>query len=441
MIIVLFNIITFILVVIIVKDYKLGFLSFLCARIAIPNMVRFEVGNISINIFDILTIALLCSLILHIKQIKFKLPISIKYFLSLYIISTLILIFLSSAIVPYSHQIYIFIKKYVFQEILIIYTAYQAFQYINIKKYVNVIISISILCGIYGILAYILGFNPYVNILSLIYNGVDNVFEMFQEESRGVLEGRISGTMPHPLAWGQFWNIIIAFYFIIRKEVCALFKYTFLPIGIINCFLCGSRTSIVTFCIIVVFVLFDEKLRTRVRYSFFFLLFFISLSISQKDNKKFKESISYIEATICFWDEDKSKNAGIGGSSKSMREIQFEESLNIAYANAIGGVGLDYEYYSIDNPSVSNPLLLGFESIIFKKLVEQGFLGLICFFILYYLLFKFLTSNLKKKYVYYGYFISFLSSILITNIQGHNWIIFISLLFLFKLNYKYLIYK
>ena len=139
----------------------------------------------------------------------------------------------------------------------------------------------------------------------------------------------------------------------------------------------------------------------------------------------------YIKSAVFFWDETISNKAEINGSNVGMRIEQLNTTLSdVAKENLIAGYGLGYrEYATIKN--VRNEDMLGFESIVFSKMYEQGLIGLICFFLY---LFQFYSLGIKtisknKRLLFTGYFLSYILSILFTGNQNSlNWFVFLGLL-------------
>ncbi len=149
--------------------------------------------------------------------------------------------------------------------------------------------------------------------------------------------------------------------------------------------------------------------------------------------------VKYIFATVMFWDDSYARDANIIGSSSDMRNNQLEASVNIAFHNPFGG-GFDYQSYAREtNKRVSNNLM-GLESIVFKKLVEQGFIGLlvffVCFWMLYYEIRKY-AGTIENKIKLLAFSSGYLTNILFTGLQGSNWSLFVVLMFYYYHTYKH----
>ena len=290
----------------------------------------------------------------------------------------------------------------------------------NSIAYARAIFLIAIICGVYGIFSYVIGENPYITLISLSYAGEDSVASLFLDEERGSLMGRAYGTMVHPLAWGQFWCILLAFAMLIRRKIS---KVIFLPlfvIGMVNIYLCGSRSAMLSFGI----ALFAFFVTLRIREKIVVLLFMIIGLTYMSTNPEIRksETMSYLLANVFFWDDSYSEDASIRGSSSEMRSDQLNVAFDVAINNPTG-VGYGYLYYKNEYPRTDIVGLLGLESVFLKKIVELGFISLFAYFYFMFLLYKFGASVIKdnsSKMMFLGYFWSYLICVLVTGIQARS---------------------
>lgn len=437
MITLLFDIYIAIVCLVIFRNIQVGFLITLISKILIPGVVRFDLGPISVAIYDVFTLALLFSFVIS-KSYKWKIQYPIARYFYIYVVSTFILIFFSSAYVPYGYQLYSFAKSFLFQTILYIWIGFHVFRNFKLNKVISILCIVSLFAGIYGIYGYITSSNPYIILLNLLY-GNESDFSFFLEESRGGLHGRTYGTMGHPLAWGQFWNIFLCLLWIYRRTVNKYLAVVVFSIGIINIVLCGSRTALVTLFVFCIFILLSYGIKKLLLIipSAYLLLSVILMALPQEIKRS--DMVSYIESGLFFWDSSYSEKAGIVGSSTEMRYTQLQKTVDITMKNPLAGVGYNYQYFVLDsNRSLDNDLM-GLESIIIKILIEQGFTGLFVFFYIFNLLriyFLKKEKEEKNKILLNGYFISFLISILFTGIQGNSYGFFMYFLILIN-NCKY----
>lgn len=434
--ILLFNLLILIVCAIILFNIKLGFSLVFLLKILVPSVVRLQLNSFSIAINDVLVTVLLISFLLHKSEIKVVMPSKLKRYFGIYIFSIPILIVCSTAFVPYSFQFMSFLKGFLFQTMLYVIMGYYVLKVSNIKLIIRGLCVVSLLAGGYGIYSYIIGHNIYVGALNVLY-GREDIFAYFSDEVRGGLQGRTYGTMGHPLSWGQYWNLFIAFIWLFKEYVNKHVFILMVIVGLANIILCGSRTSIVTFIVLMIFVLLYQGFkRLLIIIPSLYLGLILCLSILPQTYKN-SGIVQYVESGIFFWDSSYSEKAGIVGSDKQMRVRQLQKSIDVMEKNPIGGIGYNYQYYVLQSNRIVTDDLFGLESIIFKLLVEQGVIGLIVFFYTYNLLFRYSTSLYKdrrRKILLCGYFASFLTSICFTGIQGASYFYFMIFLFLIIFN-------
>lgn len=434
MIVLLFNIIILVVGILTLYNFRAGYLAIFCSKILIPHMVRFGIGSLSLSIADVFSLILIVSFIFHRTQLtKGKhYPLILKKYFIIEIVITLLLIILSSGYVPYSYQFTSFIKT-ILQTFVFMWLGYWAFTPIANKRILNIIFIVLIGAGFYGILSYLIKFNPYVDLLYIVYSGEENIYSIFMDEERGGLVGRTSGTMTHPLGWGQMWNLVIGLYFLYNKNINKFLGFIIVVIGIINIIFCGSRAAIVALVILYIFYLFSLS-RKKVFKNLFIILSLLTMGFfAFRKNENIEKVSKYIQAAVFFWDQEASNEAEIRGSSVNMRIRQFEVSIEKA-ASSIGGLGYNYQLYTLNNYRKADDELYGLESVIFKKFVEQGFIGMIVFIYTTTLLLKYARRNEKhkEKVLITGFFCSYIATISITGIQGETWPLFFVIILLFK---------
>lgn len=411
----------------ILVNFERGFFLYLLLGLILPTFVEFRIGSLSININDLLLLFLFLSFLIHKAKLKKDFTnIQIRKLLSIYVISTLVLIFLASY-VPFSIQFYGFIKGTLFHEAMPVIFAFYAFSNVKLNNLIisKVLIYIAIIIGCYGIICYLIHANPYMSMLNLLYLD-EYVFEHFITETRAGLTGRVSGTVNHPLTWGQLWNILLAFFVINRDKIGKTNFNVILILSCLNLLFSGSRSAFIALFPLVICYLLSVGRIKIMRYVIGFSMLLASCYFILPDNMQM-----YIKSAVFFWDDSISDAADINGSNVNMRLDQLETTLNdVSKANLIAGFGLGYREYSVSK-GTKNEDMLGYESVFFSKMYEQGLLGTICFFIylsqFYVLGCKTLVS--KKKLLFTGYFFSYLLSILFTGIQNSlGWFVFFGLL-------------
>lgn len=169
------------------------------------------------------------------------------------------------------------------------------------------------------------------------------------------------------------------------------------------------------------------------------IVLFLNFDFQNKGIESFKDQLY---SSICFWDDSRAANNNIAGSSYDMRQNQLEASFYHIRNNILFGLGYNLQMYLLEGKTGGFSDMLGFESILFKLLVEQGIVGFLFFAVFYFEYFKvyFTRKSLNKIYTI-AYFLSFCVSILTTGIQD-TWLYFLLLPILFVLkfdvkNYEY----
>ena len=437
---IIFDILIAVLVFFIVKKLSIGVLLIFFAKIIIPFYVRFYLGRtFDFAMYDIVSLALLCSLLFRLHE-REKLPVNILIVLWFPLISGVFLALFSSALVPYEYQFVSLAKNLFLGEIVFLVAFYYKAKYFNCSFFCKLFLLVAIMSGLYGIFAYLIGMNPYITMLAYTYTGKDYMFSYFLDETRGFLMGRASGVFPHPLIWGQFWNIAIPFFVLVKKDLNKVLLWLCISVGFVNVVLCGSRTALLTLLVSASFYFLSLGYKKIIMFFLLFVvLIFLFVLYPTKSDFFANDYLTYLKSVVFFWDDSYVLSLGINGSNAEMRQSQMKAVMNFIASNPIAGIGYNYQYYCLENTGVSRYALMGMESVVFKKLVEQGFAGLICFGIVLCALFRETSKKIqiKSDYLcYLGFFLAFVASACFTGIQGGNWPLFVSLNFLLCFYYS-----
>lgn len=248
----IFDILILIISIFIIVDFKKGYIYMLCSLFLCP--ISLQVGSFTLSAKLFYLIPLTLSFIVNKQYLKFKGTKKIIKPICIYVVGTFFLIYLSAKVVPISFQIYSLIRDFILMNILYFVFGIYSLGLCSYKDLKPFLLSLGI-AGVYGILTYVIGFNPLTIFLNTLYN-VDVKVDIlsFAEERRGVLTSRVWGTMGHPLSWGQFWGLaipILLFYFErYKNKYCILL----LVIGIINVFLSGSRAALVQAALAIILI-------------------------------------------------------------------------------------------------------------------------------------------------------------------------------------------
>lgn len=229
---------------------------------------------------------------------------------------------------------------------------------------------------------------------------------------RGAIQGRTQGTLSHPLVWGQIINVLLLFLLMIKPYLKKSTFFIFFSILFLNAILCGSRTILLSALIGVGLTLLKSSPKKIIQYTVIGLLSaMIALNIASQ-NKKYQIYVDTIEATLFFWNQEKSDNIEIKGSSVELREKQLAETFRLIQNDLFTGLGQGW----IDNDYQKNgqhPIMLGFESIIYRKVIETGLVGFIIWLIFYLRIYQTVSQYTKKnkirinwKIIFFPYLIS-----------------------------------
>ncbi|SHK91869.1 O-antigen ligase [Fibrobacter sp. UWEL] len=420
----------------ILKDIRKGFCAALCARILFPEVTRFQAFGVNLAIYDILIAFLGLSFLWSLYKREFsdfkgKKPSGLIFFIIFYYLSSCVLIFFSADLIPQEEQFKCFFKT-AFQETFYLIVGYYALRDADRKFFFNLLIAVACVAGLYGIYAYMTSSNPYV--MSIISSfSVDSNYDEFLTEARGALKSRTSGTLAHPLTWGQLWGLLFAFYAVLSQtdQKPLWFNIAFSGLALINILLCGSRTALISAIVFGIFFFFSRESVTRFKIlaaAFIFLMGVLALPIN--DSKY--PVVTYMKSAIFFWDDSYSRSAGINGSNADMRLEQLDEVVTILEMFPMGGLGYNSTTIFADHPLFDR--MRGFESVAFRKTLEQGWLGFLCFLISFagFAIWSIRnTSTGKEKLFMAGYFASYMASILVTGIQS-TWFVFLLLPLLYS---------
>ena len=398
--------------ILILIDYSRGFFAVLLAKLFIPIFVRFTLGPVNIDVFDLWIIFLFISIFFHRVKINELIRFPLFKLFSLYC-TLLVIIALFSTKLSFGEQFLHIIKSILFQDFLLFFYAYLVFSNEHNKttflKYLTVVCFI---CGLYGIFVYLTQQNLYVDSLSKAFTGQTNIYSDFLFDARMGLKGRTSGTLPHPLSWAQHWCIIICFIWLIKNHIKKSLCVSLLLLGFINVFLSGSRAAFL--CLIPLFWNFFIQANLLIKTCLILIATASTvgvLGVTSNFNSLFKTVVSLIVDT---------SGTGATGSSSTMRLSQIENMLSILKGRDFL---FGYGYGFLSSESVLRESLAqemrGFESVIFQKIFDTGIVGCVVFFGFIKKMFEIIKKYLEiRDSSLTAFFSSYLIAIIVTGIQG-----------------------
>lgn len=428
----IFDFLILAIVTCIIAKPKIGAVAVLCSSILIPSMVRFEFGPLSLALSDVLSLSIIAYLVMNRSLNTYQMPVCLKKYYYLFVIGSLAFALFSAEIVPLSYQLKSIFKDLILGEYIVILYFNKTISTSELRFTIRSLTICAIIAGVYGVISYLIHINLYVTITSIEYSGADFAASIFLDEARGGMLGRTCGTMTHPLAWGQFWTIFVPFAIVCRGKIDNKYMcWAIVVLGFLNCLFSGSRTAILCIIISIAFIFIDLIKKNLISFIALFVIAIVSLSFMNKNYLKNNETFNFIQSAVFFWDDEKSASTEVIGSSTKMRESQLDESIKIANRNTFG-IGYNYQYYSLNNDRVANSTLWGMESVVFKRLVEQGWMGLLLYFCCVVLLIGyFVRVCIVYRYPILnvaGMFGGFLGSLIITGEQGDSILIFFCLI-------------
>lgn len=367
------------------KNFTKGFVYIVALRLLIPASVRMIGIGISVNTF--LTFVLFLSFCIH-RLYVIKMPSTLRHLIMFWILTSLL-------IVPFAYSMSVqeqlsnMFSFFVVDLLLGIMGWYAIRKEVDFQFFIKVLFITIAIIGIYGIYEYITKSNPYSTWAIETFNsGQQNFSVSFLQEKRGVLDGRIMGTSFHPLAWGLQMGLLLMFVCMNSKKHSRRFVFFLVTLIVVNAFLCGARTALVMvflYALISLYLNFRFLLRRIILLLFSVLL----LSFLIPKNETTKIFVDTIESSLFFWNEKKSDEVGVGGSSVSMRLKQLAFSFELIKDQLWVGQGYGFSSKVLAENSNKYATMMGFESILFRKIVDQGILGTIFFFLFYLFLMRY----------------------------------------------------
>lgn len=366
-----------------------------------------------------------------------KLPIDIKRLFYIYFLFQIIILILSSINdgISLRTQVYSFVK-FSYLKFGLAFLAFFAIRQIkDVERFNRYLKIMTFIVCVYGIIEYITHINVYSNIMSQAFPDIQNITDSFYENQRGVLNGRIGGTLIHPLNLGQMLIVFLGYFVIVRKNIGLKDFYKLGTFILITIILTGSRSCILP-ALLLYGICFFIDLKSRINVFKILLIlgvlcFFIGSNISLSEDMQ-----STIDSFLFFWDEDRAKDA-LGGSSVDLREQQWEMVLyilgknTILFGRGVGFMGMeDYEQF--------HDSMKGAESILFTYTMEQGILGLLAFIILLIsigmIMRKYGELSGNKDILIYVFIMAYLMSLVLTGDRSTSFVFFTLVLVYIKSN-------
>lgn len=263
-----------------------------------------------------------------------------------------------------------------------------------------------IFIGLYGLYNYITLSNPYYKfMIESFFQGatadLDSKMRIFDANSdRRRAASTFNLTFNYGYASALIGLVILALKVHTQKKKqfyrLALFS------AFVGAFICGSRTVLITtFFVIVVFIFFAMKPGK------IFISILIAFIIGMGSYTSIKPLRDAVDRSVDIFQPG---GGGTKGSSLEMRVVQFVGALRYFQKSPIRGNGYEYIIDELgwgdrDNKQLDSDLK-GFESIIYKLMIEQGVIGLTTKFLFFISLIIYFLKNrrnsITKTYASFG---------------------------------------
>ena len=412
-----------------VKNIKYGSMFILAAYCLIPINFGLNIG-LRLNIVTLLVGCFMIMALRYVGKNKCIDPL-LKRILIIYAIFAIISSFIAHLFTPYLSEyprnILAFLVNFFFVGFFLNYLNFDS-KLLNAMS--NLQFLLSIVVGSYGIYNYLIGFNPYIAFVSMITDSND-MSNVFMDEERGFILGRVSSTFIHPLLLGQ--TSIVFFTYVLFVEKSKVKKAASLFFWGLMIVLCGSRSALIPlFVVLVIYAFLGVKGKIVKNTTLLLLFIAVGISFIPKDYQETAKGFLF------FWDDSYAKETNIKGSSFEMRIGQFDNAFGIIKDNVLFGKGVGY----VSQHGDKHPQMLGYESFIFQYIIDGGILGLFTFCSFLFILYMNLLKRCKRRKEYgmaHSLCLGYYLNILFTGIQSGTFIIFIIIYFF--TDYHLLVYN
>jgi hypothetical protein len=284
---------------------------------------------------------------------------------------------------------------YFFVENLII--LFLAFHYTRgLKEYIMLVkslLSFGLILSLYGVINYVMGLSLYTKFIAITYNSID--FGNRYSEI-GDARFRVSSFAWHPIYYGLVLALLImitimAFYSFKNSKTGRLYLLSML---FINLLWTNSRTPLLAAIAgLSLFYFYSVALNTKIR------LFFVGVFLITIASIMSPSSFTIVEETLNTFT---SKGSKLEGSSVEMRDMQLLASFAMfsekpVFGHGFGFISEDLGYSSDTDKRTSDSDFAGFESYLYKILIEQGSAGIFATLLLFISLTRFFLKTDKKN--------------------------------------------
>lgn len=367
-------------------DFRRAFIVFVFLKIFLNQ----NLNLINLPGIPLLTIELACNICFGlyyyfiIKKKADEDVFPLKFAFKIVLISIVISTFFSTVgfSAAITRAIQIIFNQYVFVYIL--------WKIINTKSDVRNVLKglfvVFVILVCYGFFEKVTGVNPLME-YEMSLNNSDNIIDWSYSDSDRLGMGRIQSVIIHPIGLGIIMAGLLYLFAVIYFQYRIIWKISLLRIiaigflGVCVIFFTNSRSPIVFMGIA-----FLPFFNLKKKYSYQMLILIITVFII---------GFPYIEPYLgnVFSLFTSEKHDKVGGSSITMRLLQFAAGIFLVKDHFIFGLGIK----SINQFIGTGSGILGAESIWLYLLIERGLVGIISHFVLLWSVFKMGLGNCKKN--------------------------------------------
>lgn len=326
--------------------------------------------------------------------------------------------------VPFKIQCYYFFKE-LFQFLIIIETFIIAKNDSSFILRLYKILLILLLCNIAYSFIFEICFrtNPAGLPLYLLIGQDNNEYLVDAIDSqRGTMGFRLQSIFGHPLSLGQYYLLMIPL-FLSNMQYSKKYEWIIAILLSVNIFLSGTRGAIFPMLLILGLYMIKSNIRfyklILILPLFVIAYLFLPLQKQQIIDNYYDSLTTYIQ----FWDDKKQAKYNVEGSSINMRIEQFKAAKAEIKHNILFGKGIGYREYYQEQHNQLHPQLLGYESFVLLKLVEQGWIGIFIFLLIISYLYYILSKECPNTLILQLIFIAFLFSTFMTGIRPFSFLL------------------
>ena len=382
-----------------IKDTTYGCCLLMLTRVLIPDVVRLTpFVDISLNTGVIGIIALFIFRDLLINN-KLTYLFRNEYFRSLIVFSLLLIItIIFGDCIDYDAQISYY-KQYFITDIFpIIALLWVTKERNNSKMLIYSMLFAILINTIYGIITVIIGMNPYASFIDFMYSTKQ---EQIQDLMLATRAGSIttSSTFSQPNQWGTFLPMAFVFCFYCYQETGRKIYLSALLLTSICVILCGKRTAILSYIIVLLSYFFMMSKADKIKYViisvmalflFILVIYIIPTFSSIKD---------LVETSLFFWDDNLRDKADVGGSSMEMRLEQTFFPWSFISDNLLFGKGFGFTHVYLSEYGLHS-VMKGFETILAYAVCNGGVIGVLTWIFLFSQSYGYIRSKCKKNKMY-----------------------------------------